>query len=240
MSKPSKPPARLKSETQQEAEQPTAGGFTPNAKLHFGILGLTGTQTQTPKVNANPFTNPGEGNREVEQHSRPHVEATEGWSFQGKRRHTPKLASPRQDATQFPFCTSQRDATRGGKKGLMHLENKRHLHWKALEHIPSMNNKVEFVVPAHNVLRKTDVENMTRQAHKNRTASILAFPQAARKKRFTKLDLTLLMTSQKGSIGPIHTDHKAESEDQKPPPSDHIRLLGLINQLAARNRLTYD
>jgi hypothetical protein len=120
------------------------------------------------------------------------------------------------------------------------VQNKRHLHWKVLEHIPSMNNEVEFAVPAHNLLRKTDVENTTRQTHKNRTASILASPQAARKKWFTKLDLTMLMTSQKGSIIPIHTDHKAESEDQKPSPSDHIRLPGSISQPAAHNRLTYD
>jgi hypothetical protein len=78
MSEPSKPPTRLKSEIQQEAEQPTAGGFTPNAKLHFGIPGLTGTQTQTLEANANPFASPGEGNKEAERHSRPQVEATKG------------------------------------------------------------------------------------------------------------------------------------------------------------------
>jgi len=48
------------------------------------------------------------------------------------------------------------------------------------------------------------------------------------------------MTLQKGSLDPTYTDHKAESEDQKPPPSDHIRLPGSINQPAACNRLTYD
>jgi len=42
MSKPLEPTARLKSETQLEAEQPIAEGRTPNAKLHFGIPGLTG------------------------------------------------------------------------------------------------------------------------------------------------------------------------------------------------------
>ncbi len=242
------------------------------------------------------------------------MEVTERWSFQGKRKHIPKLALPRQDAARFPFHAPQREATLGGKRGLMHSEvhpsfftslgipappnkkpfrtriwpvlvreknsqketlvhsknqalpslplsiritgpaevtdeewspnsawadfiqrieleleekilrfklriteqpqlewawqeelsrggmectiltyidtgssalsvqNKWHLHWKVLEHIPSMNNEVEFAVPAHNLLRKTDVENTTRQAHKNLTTSILASPQAARKK----------------------------------------------------------
>jgi hypothetical protein len=43
MSEPSEPPAHLKSETQPKAEQLTAGGPTPNAKLHFGIPRLKGT-----------------------------------------------------------------------------------------------------------------------------------------------------------------------------------------------------
>jgi hypothetical protein len=58
----------------------------------------------------------------------------------------------------------------------LNVQNKRHLHWKVLEHIPNMNNEVEFAIPAHNLLRKTDVENTTCQAHKNRMASILASP----------------------------------------------------------------
>jgi hypothetical protein len=71
MSEPLEPPARLKSKTQPEAKQPIAKGRTPNAKLHFGIPGLTGTQTQAPEVNANPFVSSSEGNREAEQHSWP-------------------------------------------------------------------------------------------------------------------------------------------------------------------------
>jgi hypothetical protein len=120
------------------------------------------------------------------------------------------------------------------------IQNKQHLHWKALDHIPSMNNEVEFATPVHNLLRKTDAKNTIHQAHKNRTASILASPQAVRKKQFTKLDLALLMTSQKGSNGPIRADHKAEDGDQEPLPSDNTRILGSIGQPAARNKLTYD
>jgi len=56
------------------------------------------------------------------------------------------------------------------------IHNKRHLHWKALELIPSMNNKVKFLVPAHNLLKKIEAENMTREAHKNCSTSILASP----------------------------------------------------------------
>lgn len=113
MSEPSKPPASLKSETQPEAEQPIVEDLTPNAKPQFRTPRLIGAQAQTPEanvnsfMNANPFANLGEGNKETKQHGRPHVEATKGLSFQGKRRHTPKLASPRLDATQLPFHISQ-------------------------------------------------------------------------------------------------------------------------------------
>jgi len=46
----------------------------------------------------------------------------EGWTFQGKRKHTPKLASPRQEASQPVFHTLPWDATPGRKRGLMHSE----------------------------------------------------------------------------------------------------------------------
>jgi hypothetical protein len=45
-----------------------------------------------------------------------------------------------------------------------------------------MNNEVEFSAPAHNLLMKTEAENLARQENKNRSASIQASPQAARKK----------------------------------------------------------
>jgi hypothetical protein len=361
-----------------EAEQLTAGGPTPNAKLNFRIPRLKGTQAQTSEANANSFASlgegnkeampvqgketkrpcqsrgrkqrghasPGEGNKEAERHIRPQVEIMEGWSFQGKKRHIPKLASPRQETTQLFFHTLQRDARPGGKRGLMHSEvhpsfftslgipappnkepfrtriwlvlvreknsqketlvhsknqalpslplsiritgpaeaaevewspssawadliqrieleleekilkfkfsitkkpqlewvwqeelsrggmectilayidtgssalsvqSKRHLHWKVLEHTSSMNNEVEFAAPAHNLLRKIDVGNMTRQAHKNRTASILASSQVARKKRFTKLDLYVADDLLEGQYRP--NTHRPQGGERGP------------------------
>jgi hypothetical protein len=91
-------------------------------------------------------------------------------------------------------------------------QNKRHLHWKVLDPTQEMNNDIEFSTPAHNLLRKTNTGNSTCQAHRNKSASLLASPQAARKKQFTKLDLALMTARLPGSIGPP----------------------------AARNKLTYD
>jgi len=56
------------------------------------------------------------------------------------------------------------------------IQNKRHLHWKALDLIPNMNNEVEFLASAHNSLKKIEVENTSHHAHKNHSASILASP----------------------------------------------------------------
>jgi hypothetical protein len=59
-----------------------------------------------------------------------------------------------------------------------------------------MNNEIEFITPAHNLLKKTDTGNRVHQAHRNRSANFFASPQAVRKKHFTKLDFALLMASQ--------------------------------------------
>jgi len=75
-----------------------------------------------------------------------------------------------------------------------------------------MNNEVEFATSAHNFLRKFDGETSTQQAHKNRLTSMLASPQAARKKRFTKLDLMQLMAPQKDSSALTCIGHKEEGE----------------------------
>ncbi len=122
MSDPSEPLARSKSETQPEEEHPSVGGHTPNTKPLFGIPAQVGTQGRTLEANVNPFVSLGEESREAGRFSRPLVEATEGWVFQGRRRHAPILASPRLETTQSPLHTPQREATPGGKKGLMHSE----------------------------------------------------------------------------------------------------------------------
>ncbi|CAK9868599.1 unnamed protein product [Sphagnum jensenii] len=109
------------------------------------------------------------------------------------------------------------------------VQNKRHLQWKVLDHIPSMNNEVEFAAPAHNLLRKSDGETSTCHAHKNRSASMIDSPQAARKKRFTKLELTQLMAPQKDSLVPTYTGHEEEGEAQELSSSDHVIAPGLIS-----------
>jgi hypothetical protein len=118
--------------------------------------------------------------------------------------------------------------------------NKRHLHWKVLDPAQEMNNDIEFATAAHNLLRKTDTRNTVRQAHKNSSASLLASPQAARKKRFTKLDLALMIASKQNTNATTPTGKKAENRNSEPSLSDNNRTPGSIDPPAARNKLTYD
>lgn len=145
----------------------------------------------------------------------------------------------------------QEEKSRGGMDCtiLAHIEtgnsalstrNKRHLHWKVLDPAQEMNNDIEFATPAHNLLRKTDTGNTVRQAHRNSSASLLASPQAARKKRFTKLDLTLMIASRQNTNATTPTGKGAENRNSEPPVSDNNRTLGSIGPPAARNMLTYD
>jgi hypothetical protein len=99
----SESPTRTKNKTRPEAERLMEGISTPKVKFCFGIPILISPQAFTLEANINPFTNPGEGNREAELRGKLHEDTMEGWSFQGRRRHVPKLASPRQEFHQHPL-----------------------------------------------------------------------------------------------------------------------------------------
>ncbi len=99
------------------------------------------------------------------------------------------------------------------------IQNKRHLHWKAAEDIPGMNNEVEFSAPAHNLLVFTRAESTTHQAHKNHTTNIQASPQAARKNQFTKLDIMTLEPTQMDSVTRTRAEHEADDGGQDSLPS---------------------
>jgi hypothetical protein len=68
------------------------------------------------------------------------------------------------------------------------VQNKRHLHWKEIEAISDMNNEVRAAPTAHNLLLKRDPPSTDHHAYKHKVASILALPQATRKKRFVRLE----------------------------------------------------
>jgi hypothetical protein len=97
----------------------------------------------------------------------------------------------------------QEDQTKGGWEctilahistgsSAISVQNKRHLHWRLSDSLTGMNNNIEFLGPAHNLLLKSGPVSTDHQARKSETASQLVSPQVIRKKRFTKLDLSKL------------------------------------------------
>jgi hypothetical protein len=98
------------------------------------------------------------------------------------------------------------------------VQNKRHLHWKTLDSMPSMNNDIEFLGPTHSLLLKSGPTSTDRQVRKSTSANLKASPQAVRKKRFTKLDLTKLEPPRKVSTLRFANDREAQGagpEDAK-------------------------
>jgi hypothetical protein len=72
-------------------------------------------------------------------------------------------------------------------------QKKKNLHWRTLESMHSMNNDVVFSGSAHSLLLKISPVSTDRQTCKSTSASLLASPQAAKKKkRYIKLDLLAL------------------------------------------------
>jgi len=71
-----------------------------------------------------------------------------------------------------------------------------------------MNNDTGGAVAAHNLLLKRDPSSTEHLVHKQKMASILASPQAARKKRFVKLEMGNLEPSPLAGANPFQ-DPKA-------------------------------
>jgi hypothetical protein len=119
------------------------------------------------------------------------------------------------------------------------VQKRKYLHWITLEQTPNLNNEVVFAAPAHNLLVRLSVENTTSQVLRNRLASTPASPQAARKKRFTRLDMTILMNPEISSSGPAQGKLLEECREGELVDNDIIKPSGSICQPTARYKLTY-
>jgi hypothetical protein len=118
------------------------------------------------------------------------------------------------------------------------VKKRKHLHWIALDLTPSLNNEITLTVPAHNLLMGLGAADTTRQELTNKSVSIQASPPAARKKRFSRLDMTVLMNPEIDSLVSTQGDSRDGSKGSKFQPNTSISHPGSISQLAARNRLT--
>ncbi len=88
------------------------------------VLDYQGRQAQARALEAttNPFASLAEGNKGARATPKHQEETTNGWSFQGRKKHTPKLASPRPEAQSLSPHIPFQEATPRGKKCQQHSE----------------------------------------------------------------------------------------------------------------------
>ncbi len=96
-----------------------------------------------------------------------------------------------------------------------------------------MNNDVVFVGPAHGLLLKTSPASTDCQTHKSTSASLLASPQATRKKkRYVKLDLSTLVPSNPSDL--FQASQSGEDTGQGAQEAARYNHMGSIGQSAAQ------
>jgi hypothetical protein len=120
MTNPPPSPSWAKGETQAEVKNPPEEATTPKNKLYFGLHELNGYQAKKTEANTNPFASSDEGSRGVDLRTMTQEDTLEGWSFQGRRKHAPKLASPRPETHHTLPRTPQQETMPGGKRVQLH------------------------------------------------------------------------------------------------------------------------
>jgi hypothetical protein len=104
---PTPSPSRAEVETRADDKKSLAGATTPRNSIFFELPESDCPKAQTTGMTANPFASPVDGNQGGEERYRCQEEMPEGWSFQGRRKHAPKIDSPRPDPKQAPARTPQ-------------------------------------------------------------------------------------------------------------------------------------
>lgn len=125
-------------------------------------------------------------------------------------------------------------------------QKRKHLKWAALEQTQGLNNDAPFTLPAHKLLMKASETPGVWQEPRSALASLKASPQAARKKRNTRLDMTILMSPEmvaqveaQDAPATKQGGHNEESEESPPQRASATQDTGSIGQSAARTRLSY-
>ncbi|CAK9271837.1 unnamed protein product [Sphagnum jensenii] len=292
MAEPLPSPNRAKEETRAEVEKPSEEAMTPKPNLFFELPELNCPQAQKSEAAVNPFANSEEGSRGGDMRARCQEDTTEGWSFQGRKKHIPKLASPRPKMRQGLPRTPQQDPTSGGKRAQFHSkvhpsyfsslgidtpsngEPFRARIWPVLtreknasqETLVYSKNQAQSSLPLNMRITgpteavwtqdtawadltqrlETELEEKAlravhseHQENKNRSASIQASPQAARKKRYTKLNFATLASPRANGDEDFSLDREKEDDSQLGPARVDIREPGSFSVKAARSRLNY-
>jgi len=92
------------------------------AKLNFGFQNAGSPLSIQPVTSTNPFAALQVDNPEAEEGKDNLGELKENWTFQGRKKHTPKITSPRQALPQTPTPSPGHDVTPGGRRKRMHSD----------------------------------------------------------------------------------------------------------------------
>ncbi len=95
---PTPSPIRAEEGTQVEVKKPPEEATTPRTSLFFEPTGRNYPEAQKTEACMNPFASPTNGSHGGDIRARCQEDVLEGWCFQGRKKHPPKLASPRPDA----------------------------------------------------------------------------------------------------------------------------------------------
>jgi len=110
------PPSQLGAERRKESVS------TPRTQLRFGFPETGSLQTRPSTPITNPFASLAEGAREGGASPNPQEETSERWTFQGRKKHTHKLTSPRPEThSPIPHILPQ-ESTPREKRGQQHSE----------------------------------------------------------------------------------------------------------------------
>jgi len=116
-------------------------------------------------------------------------------------------------------------------------QKRKNLHWRTLESITSMNNDVVFAGLAHDLLLKTGPASTDRQTRKSTSTSLLASPQAAKKKkRYVKLDLSTPRSLK--PIGPLPGFTVRGGHQSRDPRGHSLRPHGIDRPTGRPNTLS--
>jgi len=115
-------PPHLLKRTQQGTSLLSNHESTPRTRLNFGITGPAITLTNGKTVSENPFTETGEEAHRTNRLQKLNEDLRGGWTFQGKKKLSIRIVSPRQDPTQHLSHTPRLASTPGGKRGQTHSE----------------------------------------------------------------------------------------------------------------------
>jgi hypothetical protein len=95
---------------------------TSKAKLNFGYREAICHQALHSATNTNPFAALEGVNPEAEDFKDNQEDPRESWTFQGKKKHIPRIASPRQAPPQSLVPTPNHEATPGGRRKRTHSD----------------------------------------------------------------------------------------------------------------------